>query len=187
MFYLWSIKYLITLYWLKNVCTYNMFCRLSTWRWLCSGIQVLSGETEILIQCGLSLHSESSSKLFLAEPTGLFVRQAPVLRWWGEESGRLFSLGYCVSLSGAPAGCCCVPHSLFFAPTCDTEARLTTPLCVCMCVSCCVRVCVLRMHARFGRLLLLWQMECSPRPDYQTHIIEIRAVLTVKLSLPLCS
>lgn len=169
-------------------------CVLSTLIWLC--IQISLGDKEILIQCGRSLHSESSSALFWAKPTGLFVEAGP--RFCGGErksQGGGFLQGI-VSVWVSYLQGAAVPHSLFFAPMCDTEARLTTPLfpslrffSAHLFQIVCARVCphARAVHTRFGCLFRQWQMACSPRPDYQTHIIEIRALHIVKLSLPFCS
>lgn len=52
------------------------------------------GGNKILIQCDLSLHSESSSKLFRAKPTGLFVKAGPSdCGGEGESQGGCFLQG----------------------------------------------------------------------------------------------
>lgn len=126
--------------------------------WLCCGIHVLLGGNKILIQCDLSLHSESSSNLFWAKPTGLFAKAGPSdCGGEGESQGGCFLQGI-VSVWVSYLQGAAVPHGLFFAPMRDTKARLTTPLfpflrfsvrmhCVRACTRVCVRVLVQCTHA----------------------------------------
>lgn len=194
MFYLWLIKYLLTLYLLKKVCTYHKVLPFK--------------HREMIVPWHSSIVRRKRDIDSMWPATSQWVIIRAISSWTylfvckgrpqclggkGKSEGGCFLQGI-VSVWVSYLQGAAVPHSLFFAPTCDTEARLTTPLfpfprfSVCICIKLCVSVCVrVRVHAHFGRLLLLWQMERSPRPDYQTHIIEIRAVLTVELSLPLCS
>lgn len=148
---------------------------------MCCGIQILLGDNKIFIQCGLSLHSESSSELFLDKPTGLFVKAGPVVR------GRVREVVFFRVLCQSECRTCRVLlyHTVYFLHQCVIQRhgwqRPCFPRSDFQRAFLSKRVCVL------GCLLLLWQMECSPRPDYQTHIIEIRALLTVKLPLLFCS